>query len=404
MPNYKYKARDKFSKSFSGIMVAENENAVAVKLNQLGYIPILISENKEVGQMTKIFEPVIQIKFSDLIMFTRQLATLQKAGLPILLALGALRQQTQNKILKEVIAQINRDIESGSSLSKALEKYPRIFNSLYINMITSGEASGKLDQVLERLATLSEHDETIRLRIKSATRYPMIVVVAMIIGFIILTTLVVPRYAKIYEQYTTALPLPTQILLGINYAVTKLWWVLALIGAAAYLLFKAYINTESGRMVWDGFKLKVPVFGPLLLKLSISRFTRITGTLMHSGIPILRILDISAGSTGNRVLTKAIMNVKSNVAEGKGMSEPMKLSGFFPPIVMQMVAVGEETGKLEEMLIHVSDYYDEQVDFTISNLTSLIEPILIFVLGLGVLFMALGIFLPMWNLMSIFRK
>ena len=404
MPNYKYKARDKFSKSFSGIMSAENENAVAVKLNQLGYIPILISENQEVSQMTKIFEPVIQVKFSDLIMFTRQLATLQKAGLPILLSLSALRQQTQNKIFKEVIAQINRDIESGLSLSKALEKYPRIFNPLYINMITSGEASGKLDQVLERLATLSEHDETIRMRIKSATRYPMIVVVAMIIGFIILTTLVVPRYAKIYEQYTTALPLPTQILLGINYAVTKLWWVLALIGAAAYFIFKSYINTNAGRMLWDNFKLKVPVFGPLLLKLSISRFTRITGTLMHSGIPILRILDISAGSTGNQALTKAILNVKSNVAEGKGMSEPMKLSGFFPPIVMQMVSVGEETGKLEEMLIHVSDYYDEQVDFTISNLTSLIEPILIFVLGLGVLFMALGIFLPMWNLMSIFRK
>jgi MSHA biogenesis protein MshG len=404
MPNYQYKARDKFSKSFSGIMAAENENAVAVKLNQLGYIPILISETKETSQITKIFEPVIQIKFSDLIMFTRQLATLQKAGLPILLSLSALRQQTQNKIFKEVIAQINRDIESGSSLSKALEKYPRIFNALYINMITSGEASGKLDQVLERLATLSEHDETIRLRIKSATRYPLIVVGAMIIGFVILTTLVVPRYAKVYAQYTTALPLPTQILLGINYVVTKLWWALAIIITAACFLFKYYVNTKTGRMFWDGFKLKVPVFGPLLLKLSISRFTRITGTLMHSGIPILRILDISAGSTGNQVLTKAIMNVKSNVAEGKGMSEPMKLSGFFPPIVMQMVAVGEETGKLEDMLIHVSDYYDEQVDFTISNLTSLIEPILIFVLGLGVLFMALGIFLPMWNLMSIFRK
>jgi len=404
MPNYQYKGRDKFSKPVGGMMAAEDENGVAVKLNQLGFTPISITEIKESGQVVKFSSSSIRVKFADLNMFTRQLATLQKAGLPILLSLAALRQQTQNKIFKEVIAQVIRDIEAGLSLSMALEKFPLIFNSLYLNLIASGEASGRLDAVLERLANLSQHDETIRLRIKSATRYPIIVVVAMFIGFIVLTTLVIPRYAKIYEQYTTALPLPTQILLGINYAVTKLWWFLIIVGAAAHFLFKKYINTKLGRMVWDNLKLKVPIFGPLLLKLSISRFTRITGTLMRSGIPILKILDISSGSTGNLVVSKAIINIRDNVAEGKGISEPMKISGLFPPIVTQMVAVGEETGKLDELLIHVSDYYDEQVDYTISNLTSLIEPILIFVLGLGVLFMALGIFLPMWNLMSIFKK
>ena len=404
MPNYQYKARDKFSKPLSGVMSADDENAVATKLNQLGYTPISITETKQESAVTKFLGSAIRVKFSDLNMFTRQLATLQKAGLPILLALSALREQTENKIFKEVIAQITRDIESGLSLSGALEKYPLIFDSLYLNMVASGEASGKLDQVLERLATLREHDETIRLRIKSATRYPMIVVIAMIIGFIVLTTLVVPRYAKIYAQYTTALPMPTQILLGINYLATKFWWLLIIAGGAVYFLFKQYINTRAGRLTWDSFKLKVPVFGPLFLKLSISRFTRITGTLMRSGIPILKILDISSGSTGNVVVSKAIQNIKNNVAEGKGMAEPMKISGLFPPIVTQMVAVGEETGKLDDLLIHVSSYYDEQVDYTVNNLTSLIEPILIFVLGLGVLFMALGIFLPMWNLMSVFKK
>jgi MSHA biogenesis protein MshG len=226
----------------------------------------------------------------------------------------------------------------------------------------------------------------------------------MVIGFIVLTILVVPRYAKIYEQYATALPLPTQILLGINYAVTRLWWLLIILGIAARFLFKQYINTKIGRFTWDSLKLKVPVFGPLVLKLSISRFTRITGTLMRSGIPILKILDIASGSTGNEVVSKAITNIKNNVMEGKGIAEPMKISGLFPPIVTQMVSVGEETGKLDDLLIHVSNYYDEQVDYTINNLTSLIEPILIFVLGLAVLFMALGIFLPMWNLMSIFKR
>jgi len=404
MINYQYKARDKFGKPLSGVMSADDENAVAVKLNQLGYTPISIVETKQKSQVIKFLGTGIKVKFTDLNMFTRQLATLQKAGLPILLALSALREQTENKVFKEVIAQITRDIESGLSLSAALEKYPLIFDSLYINMVASGEASGRLDQVLERLATLREHDETIRLRIKSATRYPLIVVIAIVIGFIVLTTLVVPRYAKIYAQYTTALPLPTQILLGINYAVTKLWWLLIIVGMAAYFFFKQYINTKLGRLTWDALKLKVPVFGALFLKLSISRFTRITGTLMRSGIPILKILDISSGSTGNVVVSKAIQNIKDNVSEGKGMSEPMKISGLFPPIVTQMVAVGEETGKLDDLLIHVSNYYDEQVDYTINNLTSLIEPILIFVLGLAVLFMALGIFLPMWNLMSIFKK
>ncbi len=404
MPNYQYKARDKFSKPLSGVMSALDENAVAIKLEQLGVTPISITETKQESAVTKFSGSIVKVKFSDLNMFTRQLATLQKAGLPILLALSALREQTQNKVFKEVVAQISRDIESGLSLSGALEKYPLIFDSLYINMVSSGEVSGRLDQVLERLATLREHDETIRMRIKSATRYPMIVVIAIVIGFIVLTTLVVPRYAKIYAQYTTALPLPTQILLGINYAVTKLWWLLIIVGIGGHFLFKQYINTQAGRIAWDNLKLKVPVFGQLFLKLSISRFTRITGTLMRSGIPILKILDISGGSTGNVVVSKAIQDIKKNVTEGKGMSEPMKLSGLFPPIVTQMVAVGEETGKLDELLIHVSNYYDEQVDYMINNLTSLIEPILIFVLGLAVLFMALGIFLPMWNLMSIFKK
>ncbi|MFA4992485.1 MAG: type II secretion system F family protein [Candidatus Omnitrophota bacterium] len=404
MPKYQYKSRDKFGKEAHGIMEAEGEDAVAQRLIQLGFTPISIAEANEAGRTLKFSSPAMRIKFSELNMFTRQLATLQKAGLPILLSLNALAEQTQNKTFKGVISQIIRDIEAGSNLSGALEKYPKIFNNLYLNMVASGEASGRLDEVLERLATLSEHDETIRLRIKSATRYPIIVVIAMIIGFAVLTVLVVPRYAKIYEQYTKALPLPTQILLWINYAVTKLWWALIGIGIAARLLFKQYVNTKIGRFSWDSLKIKVPVFGPLILKLSISRFTRITGTLMRSGIPILKILDIASGSTGNEVVSKAITNIRNNVMEGKGIAEPMKVSGLFPPIVTQMVSVGEETGKLDDLLIHVSDYYDEQVDYTINNLTSLIEPILIFVLGLGVLFMALGIFLPMWNLMSIFKK
>lgn len=404
MPDWRYKGRDKFSKLVNGAISGEDESTVAAKLTKLGITPISITEIKQPGPAVKFFSPAFRIKPSDLNIFTRELATLQNAGLPLLLSLTALRQQAQDKFFGEVITRLISDIESGASLSAALAKYPAVFNPIYINMVATGELSGELGKVLERLAVLNEHDQAIRLRIKSATRYPMVVTAALIIGFILLTTLVIPRYARIYQQHTTALPLPTQALLIINYAVTKLWWLLIIAYSGGYFLFRKYTATKNGRLSWDSLKLKIPVFGPLLLKLSVSRFTRIAGMLMHSGIPILKIMDISADSTGNQVLTNAIINIKDDVVQGRGMSESMKASGLFPPIVTQMVAVGEDTGKLDDLLIHVSNYYDEQVNFTIINLTSLIEPFLIFVLGLGVLLMALGIFLPMWNLMSIFKK
>lgn len=403
MANYQYKARDKFGKPVTGIMGGESGDAVAAKLSSMSYVPISIEEKKEAG-FSGFFDRFRKISFSDLNMFTRQLATLQKAGLPILSSLKALREQAVNKAFREIIGQILRDIEGGSSLSSALSRHPKVFNALYVNMVNSGETGGMLDQVLERLADLGEHDEKIRLRIKTATRYPVIVVVAMIIGFLVLITVVVPRFSKIYGQFTTALPLPTQILLWIQYAVSKFWWLLLLIIVALILSFNKFINTKQGRFLWDSFKLKVPVFGPLVLKLSMSRFSRLTGTLMHSGVPILKILELSAGGAGNVIISRVIDNIRASVNEGKGMAEPMKVSGIFPPIVVQMVSAGEETGKVDQLLLHVSDYYDAQAEYTISNLTSLIEPILILVLGSGVLFMALGIFLPMWNVMSLFKR
>ncbi|MDI6606505.1 MAG: type II secretion system F family protein [Candidatus Omnitrophota bacterium] len=403
MANYQYRVRDRFGKAVSGVMGGESQDAVAAKLSSMGYVPISIEEKKEVA-FSSFFDRFSKISFSDLNMFTRQLATLQKAGLPILSSLKALREQAVNKAFREIIGQILRDIEGGSSLSSALSRHPKVFNALYVNMVNSGETGGMLDQVLERLADLGEHDQKIRLRIKTATRYPVIVVVAMIIGFLVLITVVVPRFSKIYGQFTTALPLPTQILLWIQYAVSKFWWLLLLVAAALIFSFNKFINTRQGRFLWDSFKLRVPVFGPLVLKLSMSRFARLTGTLMKSGVPILKILELSSGGAGNVIISRVIDNIRASVNEGKGMTEPMKVSGIFPPVVIQMVSAGEETGKVDELLLHVSDYYDAQAEYTISNLTSLIEPILILVLGSGVLFMAMGIFLPMWNVMNLFKR
>jgi len=403
MPNYQYKARDKFSKPVIGIMSGESQDAVAAKLNQMGFIPISIEEKKS-AELGGFFDKFGRIKFSDINMFTRQLATLQKAGLPILSSLKALREQAVNRKLKEIIGQVLRDIEGGSSLSAALAKHPNAFGALYVNMVNSGETAGTLDQVLERLADLGEHDEKIRMQVKAAVRYPIIVVISMLIGFLILVTVVVPRFARIYAQFTTALPLPTQILLWIQFIISKFWWLLILAVAALIFGFNSFINSKPGRLFWDNFKLKVPVFGPLVLKLSMSRFTRLTSMMMKSGVPILKVLELASGGAGNVVISRTIDNIKMSVNEGKGMAEPMRVSGVFPPIVIQMVSAGEETGKIDELLLHVSDYYDSQAAYTIDNLTSLIEPILIFVLGGAVLFMALGIFLPMWNVMSLFKR
>ncbi len=402
MPAYQYRARDKFGKPISGVMAAETESALVFKLNQLGYVPIDITATEEKGG--SLFDAWHRVRFSDLNMFTRQFATLQRAGLPVLLSLSALKEQAANTALEGIISGISRDIESGESLTEALGKYPRVFGPLYINMISAGETAGTLSDTLERLAVLGENDEKIRLRVKTATRYPIIVIIALTIGFFILTTFVVPRFAQIYSKFTTQLPLPTRILLWINFAVTKFWWLSILAIAALSFAFNRFINTKPGRAWWDNLKLRVPVFGPLVLKLSMSRFSRITATLLESGVPILRIMDLAAAGSGNTIIARTIESIKASINEGKGIAEPMKVSKMFPAMVVQMVSVGEATGKLDELLLHVSDYYDSQVDYTISNMASLIEPILIVILGSAVLFMALGIFLPMWNLMSLFRR
>jgi len=401
---YQYKARDKFGRLVQGIMGADSEAAVADKLKQMGYIPVSVRTGTIDSQINKFLDRFKRIQFSDLNMFTRQFFTLQKAGLPLLSSLHALEEEAGSKIFQDIIGQVMRDVEAGSALSSALEKHPKVFNGLYVNMIKSGEATGQLAEALNRLATLGEHEEIIRMRIKSAMRYPIIVVVAIILGFLALTTFVLPRFAKVYSQFTTDLPLPTQILLGINFTIRHLWWLLIIAIAGLIFLGNKLINSKEGRFFWDNLTLKMPIFGPLVLKLIMSRFSRIIGTLMHSGVPILQILDLVSESVGNLVVARTMENIKSSVNEGKGMLEPMKVSGLFPPVVIQMVSVGEETGKLDELLLHVSDYYDSQIDYTINNLVSLVEPILIFILGCAVLFMALGVFLPMWNLISLFKK
>jgi len=403
---FQYKARDKFNKPINGVISASSVDLVALKLKSQGYIPISIVAKEETAARTKEDKSSVQTKvpFSEINSFTRQFYTLQKAGIPILSTLSALKEQVRTPFFKKVIGQMRADIEAGLSLSTALEKYPQVFNKLYTNMVKIGETSGRLSELLERLVILGEHDERVRMRIKSATRYPIIVISALGLGFTILTTFVIPRFAKMFSQFNIKLPLPTRILIGIHFIVTKFWWLIIILAIIGFFVFLRIISTEKGRFRWDSLKLKVPVFGPLILKLILSRFARITAILLSSGVSILQVLGLASEGAGNVVVSRVIDDVKVSVNQGKGMLAPMKESGIFPPVVIQMVSAGEETGKMSELLTHVADYFDEQVDYTISNMVSLIEPILIFVLACGVLLMALGIFLPMWNMMSLFKR
>ncbi len=403
MPQYRYKARDKDGALQRGIMEARGKEAVADQLSGQGFIPVLIEEETQSLLGPDFFLNLKHVAPQDLIVLSRQLATLVSAGIPLLSSLGTIEKQAENPRLKAALADIRSSVEAGSSFSDALARHPGIFNKLYVSMIRAGETAGILDTILERLALLAEHESETRERVKAAVRYPLIVIVAICAAFAFLVTFVVPKFAIVFSQFKTELPLPTRILISINYVVQNYWYLLLLgiiltIGGVIW-----YLRTPGGRWQWDRLKLRLPVFGVLFQKVALSRFARIFGAMQKSGIAMMLTLEIAGETVGNVVLARAVQTMSDSLRDGKGLSAPMESSGLFPPLVVQMMAVGEETGQLDTMLNKVSDYYDTDVEYTLRNLSTMIEPILLLFVGGMVLFLALGIFLPMWNLMSLFK-
>ena len=404
MPNFKYKIRNNHGRASTGAIEGESKESVANHFKQMGYAPILIEEQKpgiaNFNPFNRFFNRVSQ---QELIVFTRQLETLQRSGVAILVGLESIIEEIDNPYFRRIIQEIANGIESGRSFSDGISRFPSVFSEIYINMIRSGEAAGMLDDVLDRLAVLMEHEQEMKMRVQQAIRYPLLVLLVISIAFPVLVMFVIPKFGALFSRFNTELPLPTKILLGTHFIISHYWVfiILTIIGLA--FIFKRAIRTKSGRYTWDRIRLKIPVFGDISLKVSLSRFSRMTALLTASGIPIINTLEIIRDSLGNMVISDAINNIIHGIGEGKGIADPMKASGLFPGIVIQMVKVGEETGKINELLHKVSDYYDAQVDYTIRNMTVLIEPVLIFVLGIMVLTMALGIFMPMWNLISVFR-
>lgn len=403
MPTYKYKVRDKHGRAVSGVMGGAAEKEVVENLKKMGYTPISMKEQKPGRNMLNI-EFFNNVKAEDKVLFTRQIYTLLKAGVPILAALEAVGEQTDSKVLKDKISKIKADVESGTSFSDSLAKYPKIFPALYVNMVKSGEASGKLDEIMKSLAEMGEYDMDINSKVKSATRYPMLALGTLVVAFFVIVLFVIPRFTFFFSSFNMELPFTTRILLGLYRMVHGYWYwsVLGIIGICVGSI--KFVNTSFGRERWDMFKLKMPVFGPILFKLAMSRFAKTTSILISSGIDMLKTLELAADTVGNTIISRAIRDIRDGVNQGQGLAEPMKVSRLFTPIIIQMVSIGEESGKLDELLLSASEHYDQQIEYAMKNLTTMIEPLLIFVLGFMVLFVALGVFLPMWNMVQIVKQ
>jgi len=402
MANFKYKARDKFAKLVTGVISAETKEEVAKKLKDIGYTPVSIAKAAAISPVG-ILKRFRRVKLEELNAFTRQLYSLQKAGVPLLASLEAIAIQTKNQYFKITIEEIIGEVRGGLSFSQGLEKHGNIFNNIYVGMIKAAEASGRMVEVLEKLSGLIDREIETGMKIKSATRYPLIALGVLCLGFLIVIAFVIPRFAGLYGKFNAVLPLPTRILIGTNIIIKKFWYIVILILLGLTIGFRYFIKSKAGKVLWDNFKLNIPVFGPLVSMLVMSRFARVTAILMKSGVPILEVLDLVAISSGNSIIIREIQNIRESVAQGKGMSEPMKISNLFPPVVTQMVAIGEQSGKTDELLLSAADYYDREAAYMINNLTTYIEPILIFILAVMVLIMALGIFMPMWNLIRVVR-
>lgn len=405
MPTFSYKARDNQGGLVTGTLDGNDKAAVEERLDRMSLIPITISAAKEKTQLSfaKLNTFFEKISDQDIIIFSRQLATLFGAGIPLTKALSTLERQMTNPKFTDIIKGIRVEVEGGSTFAAAIGRHPKVFGDLYSGMVEAGEAGGILDDVLDRVAFMLEKSSENRAKVKSATLYPKIVVGAIGAAVVFLLWFVVPKFAQLYGSFNVPLPLPTRMLIGLSTVVLSYWYIGIALIAALIVAVKFYRSTEKGRYNWDRLTLKVPIFGPLMVKSIMARFARVLGSLYKSGLPILQSLDIVSRTVDNAVIAKSIKTIEDDVREGRGLTEPMTESDLFPPMVIQMVGVGEETGGLDEMLEKVAVYYDQEVEATIRNLTTTMEPILLaFIFGM-VLFLALAIFLPMWDLASLAR-
>lgn len=398
MPVFAYKAVDASGRNVRATMDAESEQAVIAKLREQSLHVTEVKESKK-GIAGKSFGKQ-KLKPKSLVVFSRQFATMIDAGIPILRCLDILSGQCKDPALKNALEQVTADVKSGLTLNESMLKHPTVFNKLYVNMIRAAEVGGILDQILDRLAGFLEYENEVRGKIKSAMMYPVMVLIFSFVMLFALFSFVLPKFKEIFTGMDVELPPVTAGLFAMGDFMQKAWWIFILAFVGGFIGFKQYSKTEKGRYQVDYFKLKFPIVGELALKMSVARFTRTFGTLLNSGVPMMRSLEIVGETLGNAVLADAIDRTRTSIREGQKLSHPLTASGLFPSMVTTMIDVGEESGRLSEMLVKIGDFYDAEVDATVKGLTSMIEPMLIIFMGGIVGFIAISVMTPIFKLVN----
>lgn len=408
MPVYEYTALDKSGRNKKGIIDADNQQAARQKLRTSEIFPIELKEtfaqrkDRSPGRMSfsTLFQSVSPAEISAT---TRQLATLLNAGIPLLSSLDSLTNQSRNPLLKKILAEIKESVNEGNGLSFSLSKHPKYFSQIYINMVNAGEASGSLDVVLERLADFSESQEALKGRIRAAMAYPVIMLIIGVLALMLLVTFVVPKFVDVFNQMDASLPLPTLMVMKTSELMISYWWVMLLMIIGLSYAVKQFIRTNKGRRLWDKIKFSAPIMGPINIKLAMARFGRTLGSLTQSGVPLISALNIVRNITNNSLFADVIDNATEEIEAGKSLAVPLSRSKWIPPVVIQMIGVGEHSGELEKMLNKIADIYEKEVETQANLLTSMLEPIMILIMASTVGFIAFSIVLPITQMSRIIR-
>ncbi|MBU3911751.1 MAG: type II secretion system F family protein [Candidatus Omnitrophica bacterium] len=400
MPTYRYMAKEATGKTVSGILEYSDKALLIDALRKKGLVIISINETakKKPARSSK------KVKLDEIVIFSRQLATMVDSGIPLVQAMDILHEQIEKPVFKNVIAAIRDDIETGASFSDALCKHPAVFSPLYINMVKAGESSGSLDDILDRLASYLEKANVLQRKVKTSLVYPAAVVTMAILITLVMLLKVIPTFKGIFSMLGGTLPFPTRVLILVSDTLRSMFIYVVIVLAAVIFALKKFLNTKQGRIAFDMITLKLPIIGELLRKVAVAKFTRTLATLVKSGVPILVSLEIVGKTSGNTVIEKALNDVRVSIKEGENIADPLAKSGVFPPMVVRMIHVGEQTGELEKMLGKIADFYDDQVDAAVSGMTSLIEPLIISFLGVVIGGIVIAMFLPVFKMTELISR
>jgi type IV pilus assembly protein PilC len=401
---YAYTARKDRGGVFTGVAAGDSKQAVAADLKRKGLTVLRLEEKRSALTFKALVEASTKIKVRDKAIFARQFATMIQSGLAVLRALYVLEEQTQNPRFKKIIASVRSDVESGMSLSDAMERYPVAFDRLYVSMVRAGEVGGALDQSLSRLAAQLEKDDSIRRTIKSSMAYPVLIFCFALVVLVGMLLFIIPIFSKMYADLGGQLPMLTRTMMGLSNLMKSYWFILIPLLILLVWGIRRWKRTEKGRRIWDRTKLKLPMrLGPVIQKIAVSRFSRTMATLVGSGVPILQAIEITGRTSGNTVIEEAMIDVKESVRSGESIAKPLSRATVFPPMVTHMISVGEETGALDVMLNKIADFYEDEVDSTLKSLTSIIEPIMMLFVGGMVGVIIISMYLPMFNMMNLVK-